>query len=1789
MREYAIAPAGTTGLALNTVNDCTNWRISRWCPARNLIKNPSLEYIDPAGTTPTTRYLKGWAARTPGGGNQIIRRLGSTYSGTYAGYAFSSGAAFPGVTYDLTYLISGNLGKTYTLSVAVKPDVAQLITLSVIASAGSSRVIGTVTREIVCGWERLEITFPIPNTSDYGTTPTTLSFEITTNVLGAFLFDAAMLVEGTRQNMVYFDGDTRGAWLSTPGNSYSDLDDKTAGGELVDLRDLGFVVTAYSGLGLPAPEHTGRESAVNGGKSYERTLTRARQFSLTGRIYGHGGVNGIHASRADIIDMLRPSNGDRFMRDVIIEYQPCDPDGAMCCKRRISAKLVDDGLRGNIDNANSELVTLTFEDLNPPGVVEDSMGSADLKYGSAFANHLILMYSPTVGWLAPSASQLGQVLDIASAPEGVYIAIGTTAGGASLIFVDKSGVVTNPSGFPAVATRTSVAIAPNGDIWSGSATPGSYLTYVTPAGTANSAVGSSFNGNINKILFHPNGKIYAAGVFTAPGNHIVVSADYGATWGVLALTGINGTVEDMKVLQDGRIVVVGDFTQAGGVACKNAAIYSPFNATFSPIATSADGRILCAEVGRDGRVYLGGEFSTINGVTCSRIAVWNGTQMQALGAGVVDSGSNAGSVITMAIRDNGELWVAGSFNRAGGLVVQSLAIWNGSTWVPADVGFDTGVTIQASAFLPDGTYFAGFGFEPTTTTGSGATDICYSGSADDRPLITFTGPGRITNLRNVTTGANIYMDYTMQVGEICKLDLRRGSKLGFYSSYYGGKPNAILRGSDLARFALRASASDCKLCPNNRIEVLISGGVLGLTTARMQWDNRHWGIDTDCGSPVIRRTTGGAGIAFSNFKTISGTLTTCNGTVSGQSIHVYDDQGNDQVVTTGAGGVFSVTLPFLASDTFVTAVFNESQSLQWGGVAYSTQLRVLKSDPSTLTFPAFNGTPCCALNLTLNLLTAAGGLIVSPSVTVNITSSGGGAAINVTRAITGPGLLRLLINNPTVQPGTLTITTTVSGYAAPVVSTATFSVCNPITVTQNTFTLNTTTLTGTLRDCNGNPINGATININDSHGINVNVTTNALGVFTSTQGFTPGETIVALATAFSGYNVPAGKLVATTLVIAAVGGTYTFPPFSLSDPAYAIPCPNASSTFGGTLVDCYGTSLVGKTITIVDSAGGSRTVTTTAGGAFTVTGSFAVGTIKAQFSEPATYSTGVSEATLVYPGGAAALPFGAFSPVPCCPTSISGTVTDSLGQAIANANVSITDSAGVTRAVTTGPGGNYSMAAPFAPGSYTGVAYALGHGGSSTISGSFTRCQSHTGNFTGLVRQETYISTFEPIRDCNGFYVTFADVTVTDSLGQAVTTQIGVNGGFTVNFTNMALGPATVVITSPSYTNGPFVATVNVQYYGATWPVINFSPTPCTSATIVSFGLLSSGLRDKFKWPFSAGSIWNTPIGASATLASAGTAFGSYTDPDGNTYPTRLVEEEDYIFMDPSAPTAVVQYSPAEWTGADRCVASGSDPNFPFTVRMPSSYVIPHGPNNNSTAWIDATGSIVLQAQPVARCVAGADATAYSAFGDEDIYGAGRGGAHGGSDLSALGGTIRYGEWTYAKNNNLTYFRHALKVTMMAKKWYYWGGGGGNQWRWPATTADNYASAIRYGGTNSQLKPGSLLALPASFNVAALLTQPGRIIAETLKRFGAYVVDDSYANRFCVSMAVEPAGNVKDEFQALWGYTFRQEPDTTPQETDWFKDMRTIFAALNVVTNNGSSSIGGGGAALSPTAPAIGN
>jgi hypothetical protein len=120
------------------------------------------------------------------------------------------------------------------------------------------------------------------------------------------------------------------------------------------------------------------------------------------------------------------------------------------------------------------------------------------------------------------------------------------------------------------------------------------------------------------------------------------------------------------------------------------------------------------------------------------------------------------------------------------------------------------------------------------------------------------------------------------------------------------------------------------------------------------------------------------------------------------------------------------------------------------------------------------------------------------------------------------------------------------------------------------------------------------------------------------------------------------------------------------------------------------------------------------------------------------------------------------------------------------------------------------------------------------------------------------------------------------------------------------------------------------------------------------------------------------------------------------------------------------------------------------------------------------------------------------------------------------------------------------------------------------------------------MKVGALLAIPASVDLSTmgLNTEPARQLAWTLQNYGAYIVDNTGGQSFNISAETGPDGSVQDQFKADYpglGPMSQRVKDNTP----WSGDMLTLIAALQVVDNNASTSIGGGGTPRQPPAPPL--
>ncbi|MFZ6875756.1 hypothetical protein ACO0LF_27120 [Undibacterium sp. Di27W] len=395
--------------------------------------------------------------------------------------------------------------------------------------------------------------------------------------------------------------------------------------------------------------------------------------------------------------------------------------------------------------------------------------------------------------------------------------------------------------------------------------------------------------------------------------------------------------------------------------------------------------------------------------------------------------------------------------------------------------------------------------------------------------------------------------------------------------------------------------------------------------------------------------------------------------------------------------------------------------------------------------------------------------------------------------------------------------------------------------------------------------------------------------------------------------------------------------------------------------------------------------------------------------------------------------------------------------------------------------------------------------------------------------------------------------------------------------------------------------------------------------------------RDPLKWPFSSDSIWNMPIGRNAIYSHANLPAVFGRTADETFYFFISGNDDDYLFLNPGAPLTNVYINTAAWqrqavphtTGINRCynrdpvndvISSTTTSTLLVTVPMPADYIVPSTRGNNGGAFLMPDGRTFKQIQPIARCNAGEPATALVYIrqpSDEDLYGTGITGAHGGSKLSTIGGTLRLGEL----RPNQPAPRHVLKLDVDSRVVFPKcsntpGGTLPPCHRWPALVADsgaaNPADATSYGylaqaNVNPAMSMGALLALPASLSIDSLNleTEPGRQLAWTLQNYGAYIVDSTGFPSYYFGTESGPDGSFTAQFKRDWGYDFLQrtytdaerarrarippssDSYTSVESTRWLHDMQKIITALQVVTNNSASNVGGGGVRLQPLAVEI--
>ncbi|KAA0024868.1 hypothetical protein [Antrihabitans cavernicola] len=356
----------------------------------------------------------------------------------------------------------------------------------------------------------------------------------------------------------------------------------------------------------------------------------------------------------------------------------------------------------------------------------------------------------------------------------------------------------------------------------------------------------------------------------------------------------------------------------------------------------------------------------------------------------------------------------------------------------------------------------------------------------------------------------------------------------------------------------------------------------------------------------------------------------------------------------------------------------------------------------------------------------------------------------------------------------------------------------------------------------------------------------------------------------------------------------------------------------------------------------------------------------------------------------------------------------------------------------------------------------------------------------------------------------------------------------------------------------------------------------------------AAGARDPLQQPFASTSFWNMPIGSGATYAPANLP----SDPRGDPWSTMPQNDPTHIIFTPSAPVTNIYYSDAAWTGKNRCAKTSNQ--VLLSVPLPSNYVVPNSLGNEGSTFLMQDGRTLNQAGPFTRCTAGGYATSTDTSTPLDLYGDGMSSSLGASGLGGSpGGVLRLGELRPGGQGP----HHVLKFDVDTGQSLYKCTTDADCFRWPASSADNFAVGV-YGAynnnQNTQMKIGTLLAIPPTTNVnnMGLETDPGRQLAWTLQNYGAYIVDEAGAGCFSIVTEKGPNGWFGDlseedtgpplastQFYNDYGFAFEQRVNSN---TPWSRDMQRLVSAVQAVTNNTSSTIGGGGTPRQPLAPPIG-
>ncbi len=318
-------------------------------------------------------------------------------------------------------------------------------------------------------------------------------------------------------------------------------------------------------------------------------------------------------------------------------------------------------------------------------------------------------------WSSLSMPEPTNIISLAGLPNGDLLAV-PTEGLHEILRWDG----TSWTQFAPLVEVKALTVLANGDVVCSGSLAGNYGVHRWN-GTAWTSLGNP--GYVTLIRELPNGDLVATGSSGFPTRNFKLSRWSGSGWQQIASG--PGRLSTITPLPSGSLFVGGDGIElANGDHVPAAEVVgNTFTGLGSTVAT--DGDVTLAVELSGGDMVVAGTFTRIGGVNAPGLARWNGTSWAPVG------GRIEGEILDIAEMPNGDLVVCGEFAKADQAFVTNIARWNGVAWSSmgwTDPGFGAPRTIRALAVMPNGDLMIGGDFSPWSGLGGPRYVARYDGA-----------------------------------------------------------------------------------------------------------------------------------------------------------------------------------------------------------------------------------------------------------------------------------------------------------------------------------------------------------------------------------------------------------------------------------------------------------------------------------------------------------------------------------------------------------------------------------------------------------------------------------------------------------------------------------------------------------------------------------------------------------------------------------------------------------------------------------------------------------------------------------------------------------------------------------------------------------------------------------------------------------------------------------------------------------------------------------------------------